>query len=328
MDMKELLEKLCGIYGPSGQEELVAEALKELLKDSVDEFQQDGLGSLIAIRHGAGPKVMLSAHMDQIGLMVTFIEDNGFLRACPVGGFRQNHGIPLRFKSGLIACLAREDKEPVTAGLDKFYLDVGAKNREEAEKLVSVGDVAVYAHHFAQSGNAYISGALDDRVACAIQAKALMELESTENDIYAVFSAQEEVGTRGAATAAFKIDPDVGLAIDVTGAGDTPNAAKMAMKLGYGPTVKIKDNSVMCHPKVRDWMADTAKENGIPFQYEVLPYGGTDSGAIALSRGGVPSGVLSIPMRYLHTPVEMAYCEDVDNAVKFLSALIKTKAPF
>ncbi len=163
---------------------------------------------------------------------------------------------------------------------------------------------------------------MDDRISVAVMVTALKELESTPNELYFVFSTQEEVGLRGATTAAFGVDPDLGLAVDVTGTGDTPKAGKMEVGLGKGPAIKVRDGGMLSDPRIVRWMVETAEKAGLPYQLEVLEAGTTDARAIQLARAGVPSGCLSIPTRYIHSPSEMVDYNDVLNSVKLLKALV------
>jgi len=188
---------------------------------------------------------------------------------------------------------------------------------------VKVGDVAAFDRPYVEAGNRLIAKSMDDRVGVLVAIEALRALKSTPHDVYFVFTTQEEVGTRGAATSAFGIDPDVGIAVDVTATGDTPSALKMEMSLGNGPCIKIQDSGAISDPRVVKWMINTAEKNKIPYQREVLLMGGTDARAIQLARAGVPAGCISIPVRYVHSPSEMADFSDVQNSVKLLTALLK-----
>ena len=182
--------------------------------------------------------------------------------------------------------------------LSKMYIDIGAKNKEEALKSVNIGDVACFVGDAVKQGDMIISKALDDRCGCAVVIQAIKDMKDTENEIYFVFTVQEELGLRGAKTAAYQIKPDLAIAVDVTLTGDTPNCHPMEVKCGKGPAIKIKDRSIICHPKVKNLLERAAKKINIPYQFEILEFGGNDSGAIHISAGGVPSGTISIPCRY------------------------------
>lgn len=325
--MKELIRALVETFGPSGQEDAVRALLMDTLRDHVDEMRTDALGNLITLKRGAGggKRVMLASHMDELGLVVSHIDDKGFARFQTLGGVSPLTltGARVRFANGTPGVIAwdywlqRRDAAPK---VEELFIDTGATSAEDAG--IGVGDIACYDRSFAEMGGRLTAKAFDDRIACAIAAQALLELEETPHDVYAVFTTQEELGTRGAMTAAFGISPDLGIAIDVTKNGDTPEAEPMAVSLGLGPAVKIKDSSMIAHPGVRDWMIATAEANGIPYQREVLAMGGTDARAIQMTKQGIPAGCLSIPCRYVHTPSEVVDYQDVLNSVKLLKAML------
>ncbi len=329
--MKDLLKKLIETYGPSGNEEDIRRVIEEEIRDYVDQIDTDVMGNLIALKkgNGQGRKVMLSAHMDQIGLIVTHIDDNGFLRFSNVGGISVLNTIngKVIFKNGTIGTVSYENEiENIKdIKLNRMYIDIGANSCEEAAEKVSIGDVAVYYSPLAESNGRYIGGAMDNRSGCALLIETIKELKDCKNDAYFVFSVQEEVGLRGAKTSAYSINPDVGIAVDVTSTGDTPKARTMAVKLGAGPAIKVKDGSVICHPKVKDLMIDRAEDIDIPYQMEVLEWGGTDAGAIHLTRQGIPSGAVSIPCRYVHSANEMVDEKDLENGVKLLVKILENE---
>ncbi|NLW55924.1 MAG: M42 family metallopeptidase [Firmicutes bacterium] len=326
--MKELIRKLTSVSSPSGREEPVRALIKEEITKHADEIWEDKLGNLIAAKHGGKTKVLLAAHMDEIGVIVTDIDEQGFLRFSNVGGINPQRlvGQRARFANGTIGVFGAEKlEENQKLTLSKLYLDIGARSAEEARQKVSVGEIATFYHEFSDLGERIVAKALDDRIGCAILIEALKRVANPQNDLYCTFTVQEEVGLRGARTAAFGIDPDLGIAIDVTGTGDTPEAERLAIKLGQGAAIKVKDNSLITHPMVKDLLTDLATKNNIPYQFEVLPFGGTDSGAIQLTKAGVPAGVISIPCRYLHTPSEMVDLNDVEAAVRLVVAVMETK---
>ncbi|HHT36840.1 MAG TPA: M42 family metallopeptidase [Firmicutes bacterium] len=321
--MKSLIKELVESYGPTGFESEVTDKIKEIVKDYVDECYVDTLGNLIARKKGSGKKVMFSAHADEIGVIVTYIDENGFLRFSNVGGLNPLTllGNRVRFANGVVGVVGREKGDLKDLAIDKMYIDIGAESEKEAREKVSIGDFAVFHREFADLGNRIIAKALDDRVGCAVLIEAIRRLEKSEHDLYFVFSVQEEVGLRGARTAAYGIDPDLGVALDVTRTGDTPEAHRMDVSLGAGTAIKVKDSSVIAHPKVKDLMVRLAKDNNIKYQLEVLEAGGTDAGAIHLTKDGVPSGTISIPCRYVHTVSEMVDMRDVENSVELVLAI-------
>lgn len=322
----ELVKKLVNIYSPSGDENNIREFIKDEIKDFVDEVEIDSLGNLIARKKGKGKKIMLAAHMDQIGLMVTDIDDKGFLRFTNIGGISPvlSLGQKVIFKNGTVGVIFAEPVDNIgKLKLENMFIDIGVLNKEEAEKKVSIGDICVYESGFSENDNVIFSKCLDDRIGCFVLIETLKRVKNSDNDLYFVFTVQEEVGLRGARTSAYKINPDLGIAIDVTSSGDTPKAKRFAVSLNKGTAIKVKDNSILTHPKVRELMAEVAEENSIPYQMEVLEFGGTDSGAIHLTREGIPTGAISIPTRYVHSTVEMSSKKDINYSVDLLVKLLE-----
>ncbi len=324
--MKDLIKRLTEEYGPSGAEEKVANIIKEEIAPYVDEVKTDKLGSVIARKKGSGAKVMLAAHIDEIGLIVTHIDKDGFLRFDTVGGvatFRLT-GLRVIFANGQVGVIDVEKVDNIAnAGIDKLFIDIGAVSKEDAQKKVSIGDFAVFRQDFVDLGDRVIAKALDDRIGCAVLIETAKRLKTSPNDIYFVFTVQEEVGLRGATASAFAVDPDIGIAVDVTRTGDMPESMTMEVSLGKGPAIKVKDSGIISNPKVRQLLVDTAKSAGIPYQLEILLGGATDASSIERTRGGVPSGVISVPTRHLHTPSEMVDINDVDGCIKLLTAVLE-----
>ena len=323
--MKETLRKLLMAFGPSGRENAVRKVISDEIAPYVDSMRVDALGNLIAVKKGPGKRVMVAAHMDQIGFIVTNAEESGFLRVHNVGGIYRKNSLNRRvvFENGLSGILSTEieDEDPADKTMLKLFIDIGAKNREEALRLVAIGDCAVYAPEMNELQNGLISApAMDNRVGCAVLVEAIRQFKPGGNALIAVFTAQEEVGIRGAKAAAYDVDPDVGLAIDVTTAGDTPKGHRIEVFVGKGPAVKLMDSYIICSPAIVDALEETARGLAMPVQREILTAGGNDAAAIQLSRGGVPSGTLSIPCRYVHSAVEVISLEDAENAAKLTAA--------
>jgi Cellulase M and related proteins len=330
--LEQLIRRLAPLFGPSGAEDQVRAAVIELVKPLAHEVTVDALGSVIALRRGTGgagaKKVMIAAHMDEIGIMVTHIDDDGFLRFAPVGGVGPATllGQQVVFEDGTVGSIGIEKVDgPKDIQMDKLFIDIGATSRAEAEKAVRIGSSATYLRDVARSGRRLIGKAMDDRAGCAVAVETLHQLKAdpSPHDVYFVFTVQEEVGLRGARTAAYAIEPDVAIAVDVTATGDTPKGERLNMKLGGGAAIKVKDASLIAHGGVRELLVQCAADEGIPYQMEVLPYGGTDAGAVHLTRSGVPSGVVSIPTRYLHTPAEMVDLGDAAAAADLLTAVLR-----
>ncbi len=323
------LKKILRTYGPTGREDGISEVLRALVAPYADEVYNDTLGNLIAVKRGtSGKKILLTAHMDQIGLIVVAIDDKGFARVSNVGGVNPQMAVarPVIFANGVEGVVYNErvEKGLPDVTMAKLYVDLGCTTREEAEAKVSVGDMCIFKGDVVEMGTRISSPTLDDRIACAVLVDAIKQHRS-EHDVYYAFTVQEEVGLRGAGTAAYGVYPDLGISLDVTGTGDTPEALPMAVEIGCGPTVKYMDSSVVVAPIMTKFMADAAEEAGIPFQREVLRGGGTDTGAVQRTKGGVLAGCISIGTRYIHSPVETCDMRDVEGAVKLVLACIAKK---
>jgi len=327
--MRDLIRKLVETYGPSGVEDRIRDVIRAEIESLADELRVDPLGSLVAHKQssGAGQRVLLDAHMDEIGIMVTYVDEKGFTRFTRIGGVNPLNCVGNRvgFGDGTVGIIGVEEKRENTSKIPKFdqlYLDVGATGGDDCP--VQVGDAAVFVRPFLAQGTRLISKAMDDRIGCAVLIETLRRLEHTPHDVYFVFSVQEETTLSGARTSTYGIDPDLAIAVDVTGTGDTPESRPMAVKLGQGPAVKVQDRGMIAHPAVRDLLVQRAKEARIPYQLEVLEYGTTNAAAMQLVRAGVPSGCLSIPCRHIHTPSEMVDERDVENAVRLLLEVLRT----
>ena len=324
--MKPLIQKLTDTFSPSGYEDAIRDVIRAEIKEFADEIRVDALGNLIARKGKGGTRVMVAAHMDEIGLMATHVDEKGFVRFTGIGGVypRNLPGGRVRFVNGTRGVIGLDggtfgnDLPP----LDKMFIDVGASSKDDCP--IKTGDVAAFERPFLDLGNRVVAKSMDDRIGCAVAIEALRALKSTPNEVYFVFTTQEEVGTRGAQTSAYGIDPDLGFSIDVTGWGDTPGQRDFDVALGKGPAIKIRDGGMLSDPRIIDWMIRTAEKNKIPYQREVLLGGTTDARAMQLVRGGVPVGCISIPCRYVHSPSEMIDYGDVQNAVKLVATLLRT----
>lgn len=322
----ELLKELCTAVAPSGHEGAVHDIITAELKEYADEIITDALGNLIVHKKGAGKRLMLAAHADEIGIIVTYVEESGYIRFQNIGGVRPLYALSQRIKfmngtTGVVFYDGEKDIEKIK--LDDMYIDIGAKNRQEALKLVNVGDVAGFVGRYYEQGKIIVSKSLDDRAGCYVLIEAMKRAKETPNDVYAVFTSQEELGLRGATACAYSINPDIGIAIDVTDTGDMLGATPMAVNLGDGAAVKIKDSRSISSKEVVDMIKKLAAENGIPFQLEVLTRGGTDAGAIHMSRGGVKAATLSIPTRYIHSPSEMVSKDDIEACTDITVKIIE-----
>ncbi len=341
MLLVETLEKLSNACGVAGREEEVRNLMTKFLKPHVDEIREDKLGNVIGIKKGNknAPKVMLAAHMDEIGLLVKTISKEGFLRFAKIGGIDDRILLAQKVMiytekgplHGIIGSkpphIQKEEERKKVITYDELFIDIGAENQEEARKMgVRIGDPVGFDIKFAKVGkNIVVGKAFDDRVGCAVMVEAIRRLKKTECTVYAVGTVQEEVGLRGATTAAFRIYPDIGIALDATVAGDVPEVKEVAapIKLRKGPSLTIADYGLITHPKVLRLLIDSAEENKIPYQLETGLPGSTDAARISLTREGVPSGVISTPTRYIHSPASLLSLKDAENAVKLTVAAVQ-----
>jgi endoglucanase len=329
--LKQLIKKLTETFSPSGYEDAIREVILAEIKPLADEIRVDALGNIIA-RKGTkatdGKRVMVAAHMDETGLIATHIDENGFVRFTTIGisVARYLPGGRVRFMSGVQGVIGSEkpDKANEIPPVDKLFIDVGASGKKDCP--VKVGDVAAFDRPFVDLGGRLVAKSLDNRAGVAIAIETLRRLgrvkEPGPNEVYFVFTVQEEVGVRGASVSAYGLDPQVGLAIDVTPAGDTPNSVRRDIALGKGPAIKIKDSQMLADPKVVAWMERASMKAKISIQREVLTDGSTDARAIQLTRSGVPTGGLVLPCRYTHSPSEMMDYGDIENAAKLLTAML------
>ncbi len=329
--MKSLIAKLVKTAGPPGFENEVRSLARSEIEPFVEELRVDSLGNLIARKGQLAPgglKVMLAAHLDEVGLIVSHIDEKGFARFTPLGPLNQQSavGSRVRFFNGVTGLIGLEMPPGgiKASKFDEMFIDLGVKGRRQCP--VRIGDPAVFEGELSDLGERMVGKALDDRVGIALLIEVARRMSEQKiespNEIYFVFSAQEEIGSRGAAAAAFSIDPDLGLSLHLSQAGGTPNGPHIELELGRGPGIKVKDQWMLSDPRVVDWLVRTAKEAHIPYQMEIVEKGTTDACAIQLSRTGVPAASLSLPARYLHSPTEMADYDDAQNMLDLLLALL------
>lgn len=335
-----LLEQLSNAFGPSGHEDEVRRLLARALRDRVDELQVDALGNLIAFKRGTGPeprlKVMVDAHTDEVGLMITRIEKDGTL------GFRALGGIDDRLLMakrvivgrdrlpGVILAppihLTKPEQRKQVIKREQLVIDIGATSREQAREMVGIGDYAVFATRFdllTDDGWRVVKGkAFDDRAGCA--AAAALAEESYAVDLYLSFSAQEEVGLRGAGVAAFRIQPDLAFALEGTICDDAPKKKDVSptTEMGKGPAITLMDRTFIADRRLVRLLMDTAQAQDLPYQFKQPGVGGTDAGAIHRSRTGVPSVTVAVPCRYIHAPVGLLSLQDFDNLVALMKATL------
>ena len=340
MSLSENLEKLSNMCGVTGREEDVRKLMVKLMKPYVDEIAVDKLENVIAVKKGksGSPKVMLAAHMDEVGLMVKTITKEGFVQFAKMGGIDDRILLAQKVVvhtqkgplQGIIGAkpphIQKEDERKKIVTYDRLFIDIGAENLKDANKMgVKVGDPVSFDVQYAKLSKDIVTGkAFGDRVGCAIMIETLKQLGSTDCTVCAVGTVQEEVGLRGAATATFGIDPDIGIALDVTVAGDVPGVRDFdtSVKMGKGPVLTVADAGLITHPKVLRMLMDAAEESKIPYQLETGLPGATDAARISLSRQGVPSGTVSVATRYIHSPAGMLSLKDAENSAKLTAAAI------
>lgn len=335
MDVVKTFNEI-NVYGPSGREDLTREAIKKIASQFTKDIKTDAMGNLICRVAGkeGGKKIMFSAHMDSIGLIATVIEDGGYIRFGKVGGVSPYNIVsqPVVFANGTKGFVGvNEDVDWSKLSLEDMFIDIGAKDKADAEKQVKAGDMAVYvAPTYTTSGGFIVGPYLDDRICCVAQLMAMEQLaaqnDMPENDAYFVFTVQEEVGMRGAKPAGYAVDPDYFVVCDVTHTDDLPKSNHhCSSKPGKGGAIKVMDGSVIAHPQVVKMLEDLAKKNKIGYQMDVLKFGGTDAGAVHVTRAGVPSSGVSISIRNCHRPQEVASIYDVEETAILLAAFAGKK---
>ncbi|AJD91716.1 peptidase M28 [Jeotgalibacillus malaysiensis] len=339
-----MLKDLTDAKGIPGNEREPREVMKKYISPFADEVTTDGIGSLIAKKSGeaGGPRVMVAGHLDEVGFMITQIDDKGFLKFQTVGGWWSQVMLAQRVtivtkKGDITGVIGSKPphilppearKKPVD--IKDMFIDIGASSREEAvEWGVTPGDMAVPYFEFTVMNNdkMLLAKAWDNRIGCAIAIDVLRQLKGQEhpNEVFGVGTVQEEVGLRGARTAAAAVNPDIGIAVDVGIAGDTPGvtAKEASSKMGKGPQIILYDASMVGHKGLRDFITSIADEHGIPYQFDAIAGGGTDAGSIHLSATGAPSIAITVASRYIHSHAAMIHKDDYENAVKLIVEVVK-----
>ncbi len=341
--VKELLRKLSDAHGVSSSEGSIREIVRAELAGSVDEFREDAMGNLIAVKRGDDFSIMLAAHMDEIGLMVQFIDEKGFIRVVPIGGWYGPvlycQRVILHGKNGPVPGVLgakpphvmKEDERKKEIKIENMFVDVGAASEEEVKNLgIEIGTPITIDREYTELAGSRVTGkALDNRVGVAMLIRALQQAESPHT-IYGVFTVQEELGLKGARVSAYSLNPDCAIATDVTIPGDHPGIEKKdaSVEMGKGPVlvlVSASGRGLMADPRMTAWLRETAEKNGIPCQLEVGTGGNTDATIIHLERGGIPSIPFSIPARYIHSPVEVIDTADLEAGIRLLVEALKGK---
>jgi endoglucanase len=332
--VKKLLQTLTEAFGPSGYEDEVREVVRHEVQSLADEVRVDALGNLIARKCPGkttknSKKIMIAAHMDEIGLVASHVDERGFVHFSPIGQVTRRYapGSRVRFLNGTRGVIGtsladHSDDADKLPKWDEFHIDVGATSQMDCP--VKIGDIAVFDCPYRELGNRLVAKSMDNRVGVLIAIETLRNLKSVPHDILFVFTTQQEVGTRGAVPSAYEIEPDIGIALDVTPAVDTPHSQRTETALGKGPCIKLQEIGMIADARVVSWMVRAAEKNKIPYQREISLSGGTDAGAIQYARTGVPSGCMAVPVRYIHSSSEVVDFSDVQNAIKLLTAVLRT----
>jgi putative aminopeptidase FrvX len=340
----EFLKKLVETPSPSGFETAVQKVIKEKMQKITKDISIDVMGNLIAVLNKKGsPKVMLAAHCDEIGFMVRYISDDGYVYFTPIGGV-DPHIIPGRrvyihtdkgnvlgvIGKKAIHMMEKEESKKVSK-IEDMWIDIGAKSKKEAEKVVNMGDSVTFAYGLeVLRGDILVSKAFDDKMGAYLVTEIMesMKNKKIKPSLYGVVTVQEEVGTRGAVPSTFHVEPDIGICIEVAHATDHPSVDKKKMgeyKVGAGPVISRGAN---INPRLFNLLVETAKKEKIPYQIYGEPgKTGTDARVMQLSRKGVVTALISVPLRYMHTPVELLSTKDLDNTARLIAALIKKLKP-
>ena len=341
--MKELLKRLSDAHGVSSREESIRDIVREELAGSVDEIREDKMGNIITVKRGDDFSIMLAAHMDEIGLMVQYIDEKGFIRVVSLGGWfgpvLYCQRVVLHGKNGPVMGVIgakpphvmKEEDRKKEIKIEDMFIDVGAASEEEVKNLgIEIGTPITIDREFTELAGKRITGkALDNRVGVAMLIRALQQVKSPHT-IYGVFTVQEELGLKGAKVSAYSLNPDCAIATDVTIPGDHPGIEKKdaSVEMGKGPVlvlVSASGRGLVADPRMAAWLRETAEKNGIPYQLEVGTGGNTDATIIHLERGGIPSIPLSIATRYIHSPVEVVDIGDLEAGVRLLVEALKSK---
>ena len=327
--MQDLLEKLAKTFGPSSKEDRVKNLIKEELK--AYELKEDKLGNLVYHFSHDGPKLMLSAHLDSIGVIVTDVDKNGLIRFAPVGGLREVSifGSDILFESGVRGTVFCDDNDALQdkkeLKMNKLFIDIGAKSKKEALNSVNIGMEGVFFPNFSILDGRAISPSMDDRSGCAVLVELIknLKIKNLRYDLYVVFTVEEEIGVKGARTSTYEITPDFGIAIDVTSCFDYIEPRLSVVELGKGPAVKVMDGGMITNIELRNKVIEVAEKNKIPYQLDVKTGGATDAMAMQVAKEGVKAAVVSIPTRYVHSKGEVVDLSDVKNTVALLKSFIE-----
>lgn len=333
----ELIEKLSNAFGVSGDEREVRNLIKDAIKGYVEGIFVDKIGNLVALKgmEKPGPKIMLNAHMDEVGLIVTKIDEKGFLFFKKIGGLDDRVLLGKRVVvgekkvKGIIGAkaihLQQKDERNKTIEYKNLFIDIGTKSKDESEKLCAIGSYVMFDTQFEElSMGKYMGKSFDNRLGCAIVSELLTE--EFNFPVIALFTVQEEIGLRGASVGAYNYTPDISVTLEGTISADMPEIKEhlKVSRLGAGPVITIKDRSVITDHQLREKMISVAKKQNIPFQFKQVVAGGTDSSKIQLTKSGVKVLVVAVPARYIHSPVSLFYMEDYENTKKLVREFLKS----
>ncbi|MGC9772062.1 M42 family metallopeptidase [Fervidobacterium islandicum] len=331
--MLKYLKDLTELAGPSGNEDNVREYIKEKISSKVDEVITDRMGNLIALKKGkgSGKKILLDAHMDEVGFLITNINEDGTLSFAPVGGVDTRVVIGKKVKVGkdvigIIGYKAihlQRDGYLSTPKYSELKIDIGAKSKAEAEKLVKIGDYVSFVTSYEERGDYIIAKALDDRCGCSVLMDLIEEGIETDHDVYFAFTVQEETGLRGPAIIAEQFKVDIAIAVETTTSGDDPELERQlwSTHLGDGPAITFMHSGYVVNQTIFEKLVETAKQNNIPFQYKMRTVGGTNARRYALT--GIPAGVVSVPARYIHSPVSIINKKDYEHTLALLREFLR-----
>ena len=335
----DMLRALTQTPGIASREDKVRDVVATYLGPLVDDLSVDALGNLVGHRkESGGPRIAIAAHIDEIGFLVRHVDDSGFLRVQRVGGFDPRvlvaQRVQVHTRTGTtLAGVFQPASKPIhllqsgdtkDLKIEDLFVDLGM-TVDAVKEQVRIGDMVTLDRELVAVGDTVVSKALDDRLGVYVMIEAIKKAAASTAEIFAIATTQEEVGLRGAHASAYHLAPDIAIALDVTIAGDIPGGAPDAQvtKLGAGTAIKILDSSQIANPRIVDHLRELAEEHGIPYQLEILPFGGTDAGAFQTSRGGMATGTISIPTRYVHTVNEMAHVADIEASVALLAAFLE-----
>ena len=344
MEWMELLQELSDAFGVAGFEDEVREQIQRHISPFIEEIRTDALGNLLAIRKGKEDiTLLLDAHMDEIGFIVKWIDDKGYLRFAPLGGWDPRilpgHRVEIQTRSGekrlgVIGStpphILTEEARRQAIAFEDLFIDVGASSQQEALEMgLQIGDPLTIHYSFTELSPGYLTGkAFDDRAGCAVLIETARRLAETDLKFNLVFAfvVGEEVGLRGARTAAYQVDPDFALALEGTVGADMPGVPEESqpVRIGHGPAITMADRSIIVSRKMVRALERAAEEEEIPYQYKLPTYGGTDAGAIHLSRAGVLAGVVSVPCRFIHSPNSTLCIDDFENTIRLVIRFVRT----